>query len=162
MYSNTTTGSFNPFFIVGSNSMVPTFQVGDIIVINQQQKAVPFESLKIGDIIAFKNQFNKDIQGHEITMTHRILKINRTTDSGIVIRTKGDNNPTSIQEIDYPIYKQNYVGKVVYIIPKLGIIWWRLTYPPNIFGIIAAALIPSLYFFVFRNMKKEKKTLPSD
>ena len=72
------------------------------------------------------------------------------------LRTKGNNNPASISEIDYPIYKQNYIGKVVFIIPRLGIIWWHLTYPPTKFGIIAAVLIPSLYFSVFRNMKKRK------
>jgi signal peptidase I len=68
------------------------------------------------------------------------------TDSNIVIRTKGDNNPASIPEIDYPISKHNYIGKVAYIIPKLGIIYVRFTYPPITFGIIAAVLIPSLYF----------------
>ncbi len=127
-------------------------------MINQQYKSVPFESLKTGDIIAFKNQFNKDIHGNEVTMTHRIVQIKRTADSGIVIRTKGDNNPASISEIDYPIYKQNYIGKVVYIIPKLGIILLGLTYPPITFGIIAAVLMPSLYFLVFKNVRKEKTT----
>jgi signal peptidase len=97
------------------------------------------------------------MEGHEITMTHRIVQINKT-DSNIVIRTKGDNNPTSIPRIDYPIYRQNYIGKVVYKIPILGLVWWHLTYPPITFGIIAAGLIPCLYLFIFRNMKKRNQT----
>lgn len=147
-----TTGSINPFFIVASDSMVPTLQVGDVIVINQHQDAASFATVKIDDIIAFKNQFNKDGDGHEITMTHRVVEINKTANGVIVMRTKGDNNPSSIPKIDYQIYKQNYIGKVVYKIPTVGILWWRFIYPPITFGIIAAALIPSIYFFVIRKL----------
>ena len=37
-----------------------------------------------------------------------------------VIRTKGDANSYSIQALDYPITKQNYIGKVSHVIPYLG------------------------------------------
>ena len=38
------------------------------------------------------------------------------------MRTQGDANPYSIPGIDFPIFMENYVGKVVYIIPKIGTI----------------------------------------
>ena len=36
------------------------------------------------------------------------------------IRTKGDANAYSIQALDFPITKQNYIGKVSHVIPYLG------------------------------------------
>jgi hypothetical protein len=39
-----------------------------------------------------------------------------------VVRTKGDANPDSIPGADYLIFEKNYIGKVVCVIPKLGII----------------------------------------
>lgn len=38
-----------------------------------------------------------------------------------IIRTKGDANPKSYDGLDYPIKKENYKGKVFFVIPKIGL-----------------------------------------
>ncbi len=153
-----TTGTFNPFFVVASDSMVPTLQVGDLLII--QHAPVPpssfsssnsdaastvsspssYDNLKVGDIILFKNPHivSKDTR-QPVTFVHRIAQINTTTmttttasldnsnnannnnSTQRILKTKGDHNPASIPRLDYPIYKSYYVGKVIYVIPKVGI-----------------------------------------
>src|SRR6266508_2290211 len=69
-------GSFNPFYVVVSGSMIPTINIGDIVIIFEKK----------------------------------------------VIKTKCDANPYSIPDKDFPIFMENYVGKVEYVIPKIGTI----------------------------------------
>lgn len=137
--------------------MSPTLKVGDLIIIDQQYADVPFESIKIGDIIAFKQSRYTDNFGHEVTMVHRVIQINKTDAGIITIKTKGDHNPSSISDLDYPIYKSSYIGKIVYDIPRAGLVWWLFLYPPITFGAIAVVLIPSLYFIVFRRKNPRNK-----
>ena len=60
-----------------------------------------------------------------------------------IIRTKGDANPDSIPYADYPIFQPLYIGKVVYVIPKLGVITDILNPPTNyiLIGLILVGLI---------------------
>ena len=39
-----------------------------------------------------------------------------------LVKTKGDNNPESYEGFDYPIRENDYYGKVVGVIPKVGLI----------------------------------------
>ena len=45
-------GVDNPLYHVASDSMVPNLNVGDFVIINHN---VPFDQLKVGDIIVFKS-----------------------------------------------------------------------------------------------------------
>lgn len=118
------TNTFDPFFVVASDSMVPTLQVGDLILMKQASNTAAdssFDDVKVGDIILFKNPHEVDDQtGQPITIVHRVAEIAHTAEGDRVIRTKGDNNPRSIAGLDYPIFKDYYLGKVVYVIPAVG------------------------------------------
>lgn len=125
-----TTGTFNPFYLVVSNSMVPTFQAGDLLVVHYApgNTTLPsdkwsFENLQVGDIILFKTPGRYIPTGQHVYATHRVAKIDigsSQTDERI-ITTKGDANPKSYQYLDYPIMKANYIGKIMFVIPKVGV-----------------------------------------
>ena len=79
------------------------------------------------------------------------------TDGERIIRTKGDANPYSIRYLDYPIREENYIGKVVYVIPKVGLITRVIAPPVNyvIIGVIAVILI--YYIKKQKNIDDNKK-----
>jgi signal peptidase I len=104
----------NSTLIMISSSMSPNLRQNDGVIVGH----IPFNSLKIGDIIAFKT-YGTDASGNHSTIVHRVAQI--VTENGQrIIRAKGDANPDSIPGVDYPIFQRNYIGKVVYIIPQLG------------------------------------------
>jgi signal peptidase I len=94
--------------------MSPNLHQNDGVIVGH----VPFNSLKIGDIIVFKT-YVTDASGDHATIVHRVAQI--VTENGQrIIRAKGDDNPDSIPGVDYPIFQRNYIGKVIYVIPQLG------------------------------------------
>jgi len=125
----------NPFYVVSSESMVPTLNVYDVIIV---RNGSTFDDLKVGDIIVFHSPSDYDR-----VIVHRVVKIQSGSEK--IITTKGDNNPASIPGIDYPITKREYIGKVVFVIPKLGLVSKALTPPINyiIIGIILAIIFIS-------------------
>lgn len=131
-------GVANPFYAVSSESMVPTLNVGDVVVLKKGPQS-SFNDLKIGDIIVFHST-----DGGGRTIVHRIMQIYDDGEERIV-RTKGDNNPVSYDGLDYPIREGDYYGKVAYVIPKLGIgqnsgVMFVAVMVAAIFVIVAAAL----------------------
>jgi signal peptidase len=131
------------FYVVVSESMIPTLRTGDAILISSDNATCStFNCLKVGDIIVFEpNSRPKDSQPWEI-IVHRVQAIGLDADNQRVLRTKGDANPNSIETVDYPITENQYVGKVIYVIPYLGVI---LMY----FDLLARVFIqPVLYIII--------------
>lgn len=131
------------FYVVVSESMIPTLRTGDAILISSDDATCStFNCLKVGDIIVFEpNSRSKDSQPGEI-IVHRVQAIGIDADNQRVLRTKGDANPNSIETVDYPITENQYVGKVIYVIPYLGVI---LMY----FDLLARVFIqPVLYIII--------------
>ena len=124
-----TFGTENPFYVVSSGSMIPNLNVFDVIVV---QGNVPFDHIKVGDIIVFNRP-----NGHDRVIVHRVAEI--LNENPLAIRTKGDANPGSIPGTDFPITKQDYIGKVEYVIPQIGYVTRILTPPINY--IIIAVII---------------------
>jgi len=126
-------GTENPFYVVSSGSMIPNLNVFDVIVV---QGNVPFDHVKIGDIIVFNRP-----SGHDKVIVHRVAEI--LSKDPLEIRTKGDNNPGSIPGTDFPITKEDYIGKVVYVIPQIGYVTRILTPPINyiIIAVIVGIMI---------------------
>ena len=146
-------GVYNPFYMVASESMVPVLNVGDFIII---QHNFPFNSLKVGDIIVFKTP-GVTTEGEHKVIVHRIAQIiiitgNDNANNNRIIRTKGDANSHSIPLLDYPIREGDYIGKVIYVIPKVGLITKAISPPVNY---IMIGLI--LIFLFFYLKKKEVK-----
>ena len=113
-FFNTLMGAFfnttTPVVSVFSNSMVPTFYEGDMLIV----VGVDTGNLKVGDVVVFES----NVKNHPII--HRIVEIR---DDGIV--TKGDNNPSIDRWSDgreVTPFDEIY-GKAVLKIPLLG--WIR-------------------------------------
>lgn len=134
-------GVANPFYVVASGSMIPNLNIGDFVIISHN---IPFDSLKIGDIIVFRTAGTTDEGQHEI-IVHRVAQIVNDNHGLRVIRTKGDANSESIPFLDYPIRDQNYIGKVIYVIPQLGLITDALR-PPTNYILIGLILIVLIYY----------------
>jgi len=126
-------GTENPFYVVSSGSMIPNLNIFDVIVV---QGNVPFDHVKIGDIIVFNRP-----SGHDKVIVHRVAEI--LSKDPLEIRTKGDANPGSIPGTDFPITKGDYIGKVVYVIPQIGYVTRILTPPINyiIIAVIVGIMI---------------------
>jgi len=90
-----------PLATVSSYSMDPTLHIGDMIVV------VGSNLYREGDIIVFERGSN--------LIVHRLVRI---TDTGKYV-TKGDANPT---EDLRPIERNKVKGKVLLIVPYLGIL----------------------------------------
>ena len=159
------TGEFNPFYVVVSGSMIPTLQIGDVVVVQNSGHGFggsgnsAFDHLSKGDIIVFRAPDDIDEDGKPRTIVHRIVLVgfNSRTNEQIVV-TKGDNNPESYLGLDFPIKEGNYVGKVIFIIPKIGLIIQFIKPPINYF--ITGGAIALFLFYYYRNEVKKKKNSP--
>ena len=114
-------GMSNPFYVVASGSMVPALEVYDILVV---QGNVPFEELRVGDIIVFDRPSD-----HNRVIVHRVASI--IDEDPRTIRTKGDANMASIPGTDFPVTSAEYIGKVEIIIPDAGYVTQALKPPVN-------------------------------
>jgi signal peptidase I len=157
-------GVNNPFYVVSSGSMIPNLNVGDYVIIkhgsNSNNNSIndnsSFNKLKIGDIIVFKTP-GISPEGQHKVIVHRVAQIVNadSTNKERIIRTKGDANSYSIPYLDYPIKEEDYIGKVVYVIPKVGLITRAISPPLNyvVIGVIAVALI----YYIKKQKSDENK-----
>lgn len=98
--------TYKPIAIM-SNSMVPTFQRGDMVVI-EKIKNYGVKNLKVGDIVAFKS--NGQI------IIHRIIEKDERDKNNIKYTTKGDNNSAN----DPEILENQIIGVVKFKIIYVG------------------------------------------
>jgi len=91
------------YSVVSSSSMYPELEIGDVVI----TRSITFAKIKKGDIIVFYSPMNDKY------IVHRVYEIN---EDGSLI-TKGDNNLAIDNE---RVYEENYIGKVMLKIPKLG------------------------------------------
>jgi signal peptidase len=142
----------NPFYVVSSQSMVPVLQVNDVLVV---RNGGSWDTLHVGDIIVFNRP-----DGEDRVIVHRVAEIGENSAGDRVIRTKGDANPASIPGTDYPIHKDNYIGKVVYVLPGAGVITKIISPPVNY--IIIAIILVILFFSKWSGRKgKSDSSQPS-
>lgn len=149
-------GTNNPIYIVSSGSMVPSLHVNDLLVVTADSGMNSFDNLKIGDVIVFhkpesaKGEYDQIIVHRVVEINnnyHEIIDIPSNSHGEKVIRTKGDANQDSIPGTDYPIRKSDYIGRVTYIIPNLGLLTKAIT-PPFNYIIITMLLITILFNFI--------------
>ena len=141
----------NPFYVVSSGSMVPTLNVNDVLIVRDGGS---FQNLKVGDIIVF----NRPDTGDRV-IVHRVHDIFTDPVNGErIIQTKGDANPSSIPGTDYPIRSKDYIGKVVYVIPGVGLVTKVISPPINY---IIIAIILAILFFNRMSSKKDKDSSSS-
>ncbi len=90
--------------LVGSGSMRPAIDVGDIVIIAEASADV----VKEGDVIEFRRE--------SATIIHRIIEIQEVEGAKFFV-TKGDANNAPDLE---PVMPAQVVGKVVFTVPKIG------------------------------------------
>lgn len=126
--------------IVLTGSMSGTIESGDLAII----KETDVNSLKPGDIIAFRNNENT-------VTTHRIINITNT-EGEIQITTKGDSNPT---EDLGEVTKEKIEGKYIFKISGLGNFLMYIKEPQGLVGVMIIILAVGLLWIVVGGNKKK-------
>jgi signal peptidase I len=127
----------SPVYVVVSKSMVPTLQVGDLVIAEK----VPFSSIHAGQVIIYvpPNEFG-GCSGE--TIVHRVVNV---TSSGLI--TQGDDrttNPHPDEPYQWPPVTPECVkGAVVLAIPYLGLVSMLIPFPWNY------AMVGLILLFVF-------------
>jgi len=93
-------------FRVQTDSMVPTLEVGDVILV----KSVPAEDIAVGDIITYR-VVSGDLAGN--TITHRVVEGPEMRDGVYYFRTKGDREGALVdEEFPYERVEGKYIRKL--------------------------------------------------
>jgi signal peptidase len=137
-------GTVNPFYVVSSGSMIPTLNIGDVIVVRDGRS---FEQLLVGDIIVFHEPGSKDK-----VIVHRVLQIQEEGNLRIV-RTRGDNNPSQDR---WQLLEGDYLGRVVLTVPYVGRVTGWLQPPFNYLIIVMILLV----IFVTELYPRRRRTEP--
>lgn len=138
-----------PLLAVASGSMIPTLNVGDLIVVQGGLNVSDIVAeYGTGDIVVFHKPSNPD----EL-IVHRAVEI--FENEGILyLKTKGDNNPSpDLWEVN----DSNLVGKVVWSIPYLGHIPLFVHTPTGMTIIIILIVILILLEFIIPSAKEKRK-----
>ncbi len=116
--------------VVATGSMSETINAGDMVIIHKQQEYA------VQDIISFMPE------GATIPTTHRIVKINEDG----TFTTRGDANNVD----DPPVKEEMILGKVVAVIPKVGLFvkWLKEAY--GWIYLLAAVLLSGVAIYVLR------------
>ncbi len=140
----------NPFYVVSSGSMEPVLKINDVLIVRDGGS---WDNLKVGNIIVFNRP-----EGGDRVIVHRIVEINEDSNGDRVIKTKGDANPSSIPGTDFPIRKDDYIGRVVYVVPGIGVVTKVISPPVNY---IIIAIILAILFFNRLGRKDHKGAPPA-
>jgi signal peptidase I len=137
-------GSDMPVVAVESNSMVPTFSRGDILIL----RGAVASDLKIGDIIVYSPD------SRSVPIVHRIIAIN---DDG-TFQTKGDANSGQLP-FEKRILPNQIHGMVLVVVPYAG--WIKIAVTsyllPNILLVALALAIALGAVYAPRYIKRMDK-----
>ena len=128
-------------YVILSGSMEPTIKTGSLCFIN---KKVDVQEIKKKDVIAFKLDDGT-------LVTHRVDKINK---DGII--TKGDNNK---RVDDGVVTANNYVGKNIFWIPKVGYIVMAFQSTRGKIVLITCVVLLFVVGMLFGDDTKKKKEI---
>ena len=141
------------------DSMYPTIQEGALFVWYDRDR-VPFEDVKAGDIIIFREQdrnYSDDVPTPDYTkyhaIMHRAVEIIEDTDRAII--TAGDGNGYTDQ---WPVLNRDYIGKVVYHRNNIGWPLRILTVNFGFFWLIGVTALLGILVFVLSHISNRKET----
>ncbi|XP_053680141.1 signal peptidase complex catalytic subunit SEC11A [Anopheles nili] len=135
------TGSESPIVVVLSGSMEPAFHRGDLLFLTNQD-----EPVRVGEIVVFK------IEGRDIPIVHRVIKLHEKNNGTVKFLTKGDNNSVDDRGLYAPgqlwLTKKDIVGRARGFLPYVGMITIYMNeYPKLKYGILG---LLALYVLVHR------------
>ena len=125
---------------VQSNSMSPTFDKGDLIIV---KKVDDLYNLKENDVITYYTI----VDGYRIVNTHRIARIEET-DGNKAFITRGDNNPA---DDEVPAYPSDIVGQ--WTGARLKGVGKFFDFLKTKKGFFICVVIPIAIFFIFELYK---------
>ncbi|XP_050383694.1 uncharacterized protein LOC126800368 [Argentina anserina] len=128
------TGSESPVVVVLSGSMEPGFKRGDILFLQMSEAPI-----RAGEIVVF------NIEGRDIPIVHRVIKVHEREDTGHVdVLTKGDNNfgddRLLYNEGQLWLHRHHIMGRAVGFLPYVGWITIIMTEKPVIKYILIGVL----------------------
>jgi signal peptidase len=132
-----------PVVAVESNSMVPTFSQGDILIIQGTRNPQDYGGmLHVGDVIVYS------VEGRSVPIVHRITQINPDGS----YQTQGDAN-TGQHPFEKLIEASQIHGKVVTIIPylgwvKIGVTEYMLPFIVNNILVVAAVCATVVFIYL--------------
>ncbi|XP_019458887.1 PREDICTED: signal peptidase complex catalytic subunit SEC11A-like [Lupinus angustifolius] len=108
------TGSESPVVVVLSGSMEPGFKRGDILFLHMSK-----DPIRSGEIVVF------NVDGREIPIVHRVIKVHEREDTGEVdVLTKGDNNYGDDRLLyadgQLWLHRHHIMGRAVGFLPYVG------------------------------------------
>ena len=138
-----------PFHPVSSESMVPTLNVGDLIIVNGMDPNL----VTVGTIIVFHSPRN-----HEMLIVHRVVGIS-SQGGKLYFETKGDNNPMKDGWYPYPgVPEGNLVGVVIGKVAYVGYVILALKEPIGMTVIVLLTVLVIIYEFILPAVKQGSKS----
>lgn len=119
-------------YTIVSPSMVPNINVLDVIITTRVSDPA---KIKVGDVITFNST---DYRSSGVTVTHRVKKVEKTSDGKYLFTTKGDANNT--EDATRQPFSSIY-GKVLIRLPKLGYIQYILS---SVLGWVLLIIVPTV------------------
>jgi len=126
------TGSESPIVVVLSGSMEPAFFRGDLLLLTNDVE----DPIRVGDITVFK------IEGRDIPIVHRVIKVHEKTNNDTKFLTKGDNNIVDDRGLyapgQYWLSRSDVVGRAKGFLPYVGMVTIIMNdYPKIKYAILA-------------------------
>jgi len=162
-----------PLLAVASESMVPTLNVGDLIVVHGVTNASEIYAHPTnGDVIIFNTYDPSKTQeplnlrpgGPPELIVHRAISKTVTYDKYVgrnvtYITTKGDHNPT---EDRWPgtndgVPEYYVVGKVVGTVPQIGNVPLFIRTPTGIITVLILIIVVIMVDFIFSTYREKRK-----
>lgn len=138
-----------PALDVASTSMLPTLNVGDLIVVQGIPASQIHANYTTGDIIVFKS-----IGDPNRRIVHRAVEIT-VQDGQYFITTRGDNNPSNDGNL---VPEANLIGRVVGKVPFLGNFALFTNALGTFYLFIIAAVIILIIVLALPSGRKEDKS----
>lgn len=125
-------------FSVITGSMIPVYNIGDILIV----KEVPIAEIKVNDDIVYQGE-KASFKGK--TITHRVLEIKKKEDGNYGIITKGVANTARDPEIN----QTQVLGRVI---GKISIMHYALRFIFNVYSWILIIV----GIFIYKKIQKIK------
>lgn len=137
-------------YSVLTGSMRPGIPPGSLIAV----RAVPFEDIRIGDIVTYQLE-----SGKPAVVTHRVVGRTEAGDGERMLTTRGDANDIADAA---PVREVQVRGVVVYAVPLLGYPGSILNGPTRSGIVVVAGAAVILYgvFLLARSMRRDRRRAP--
>lgn len=137
-------------FRVVTGSMEPTVPVGAAVIC----KSESIDNIDVSDIICFRS---RESDHYGVTVTHRVVSVQKDDNGGILLETRGDANYTSDA---YYVNEANLIGKVIWYSGKESVITNMLSFITGKTGFFACIVFPVLLIaglvmqYAVKNLRK--------